>query len=74
MREIPFTDYAELSPTEREEVRTGPGKLRGLDDIFVWGRRQTPPVHPTDVIKQDEFTHDVIVPLPKELWLVYGTT
>jgi hypothetical protein len=46
----------------------------GLDDIFAWGRRQSPPVHPADVIKQDEFTHDVLVPLPNGSWLVYGTT
>jgi hypothetical protein len=29
-------------------------------------------VHPANVIKQDEFTHDVLVPLPSDRWLVYG--
>ena len=47
---------------------------RGLDDIFAWGRTQSPPVLPADVIKQDEFTHDVLVPLREDRWLVYGTT
>ena len=69
-----LTDYAGVSPAEyaalAEVVRTH----HGLDDIFAWGRQQSPPVHPADVIKQDEFTHDVLVPLPSGRWLVYGTT
>jgi hypothetical protein len=41
---------------------------------LAWGRTQNPPVHPADVIKQDEFTHDVLVPFSPARWLVYGTT
>jgi len=71
---IPFTDLARLSPEEESALRAAVAEHRGLDDVFAWGRRQSPPVHPVDVIKQDEFTHDVLVPLPKGRWLVYGTT
>ena len=72
--EIPFTDHVGLVPEERARLLAGPASLEGLDDIFAWGRRQTPPVHPKDVIRQDEFTHDVVVPLNDGRWLVYGTT
>lgn len=74
MGEVPLNDHAHLAPAEREAIRRGPGGLRGLDEIFAWGRRQTPPVAPVDVIKQDEFTHDVLMPFEAGRWLVYGTT
>ncbi len=74
MADIPFTDHAHLTEAERDSIRSGPGQLHGLDEIFAWGRRQTPPVHPADVIKQDEFSHDVLIPLAADRWLVYGTT
>jgi len=71
---IPFADHVGLNADEAEQLSRVVLEHRGLDDIFAWGRRQSPPVHPADVIKQDEFTHDVLVPLAKERWLVYGTT
>jgi hypothetical protein len=71
---LPFTDLAGLTPEEAGSLRTALSGQRGLDDVFAWGRQQSPPVHPADVIKQDEFTHDVLVPLPSGRWLVYGTT
>jgi len=72
--ELPFADFASLNPAERETLLSAVRQHKGLDDIFAWGRVQSPPVHPVDVIKQDEFTHDVLVPLPSARWLVYATT
>jgi hypothetical protein len=74
MPEISLTDYAGLDPAERAQIEAAVRTHRGLDDIFAWGRTQRPPVHPADVVKQDEFTHDVLVPFPSGRWLVYGTT
>jgi len=71
---LPFHDHASLPPTEAEALRLVTAKHAGLDDIFAWGRRQSPPVHPEDVVKQDEFTHDVLVPFATNRWVVYGTT
>jgi hypothetical protein len=69
-----LVDFANLPPAERDELAAVVARHRELDDIFAWGRTQAPPVHPADVIKQDEFTHDVLVLLPSGRWLVYGTT
>jgi hypothetical protein len=74
MAAIPFTDLANLPPDEREALARVVTRHQGLDQIFAWGRTQSPPVHPAEVIKQDEFTHDVLVPIPGNRWLVYGTT
>lgn len=71
---ISFTDYAGLAAAERALLEATTRSHRGLDDIFAWGRAQSPAIQPADVIKQDEFTHDVLLPLPTGRWLVYGTT
>ena len=71
---IPLSDHAGLSAAEREHIETLVQGHHGLDDILAWGRNQKPAVHPANVIKQDEFTHDVLVPVPGGRWLVYGTT
>ena len=74
MPAVELTDYASLLQGERENLSQIVSQHRGLDDIFAWGRQQSPAIIPADVIKQDEFTHDVLVPLPGDRWLVYGTT
>ena len=75
MAKIELTDHASLPTAEAEDLARIVTQHRGLDEIFTWGRQQSPPVHPADVIKQDEFTHDVLVPLGRnDRWLVYGTT
>jgi hypothetical protein len=71
---IPFTDFAGLSLPERDALAQTVAQHRGLDQVIAWSRSQSPPIQPVDVIKQDEFTHDVILPLPGDRWLVYGTT
>jgi hypothetical protein len=71
---VGLTDYAGLDPAEHDQIGAIVSAHHGLADIFAWGRTQAPPVYPEDVIKQDEFTHDVLVPLPSGRWLVYGTT
>jgi hypothetical protein len=42
--------------------------------VVRWGVLYTPPRMVADVIVQDEFTHDVIVPFQDGLHLVYDTT
>jgi hypothetical protein len=74
MKPVPLADYAGLSPSDLDALASTLAQHRGLDDIFEWGRRQSPMVVPTEVVKQDEFTHDVLVPFPGGRWLVYGTT
>ena len=74
MTAIPFTDFGTLPLDEREALARVVTQHQGLDQIFAWGRTQSPPICPADVIKQDEFTHDVLVPVPGNRWLVYGTT
>lgn len=46
---------------------------RTLSEAVAWGLAQSPPCVVADVITQDEYTHDVIIPAGPS-WLVYDTT
>lgn len=48
--------------------------LRGLDDVVRWGKGRVPIARITSVTVQDEFTHDVVMPLSENLILVFDTT
>ncbi len=42
------------------------GDCHTLVDLLAWARHQAPPVQVAEIITQDEYTHDVVVP--------YGST
>jgi hypothetical protein len=52
--------------------------LETLADVFAWGRARpggtSTPAVIADVVVQDEFTHDAIVPVTESLVIVFGST
>jgi hypothetical protein len=62
-----------LDPTDKAEIE----RHKGLADVLAWAAtKPKSDVHPqtvAEVITQDEFTHDVIVPY-RDIFLVYDTT
>jgi hypothetical protein len=71
-------NYANLPPEVITEIESELSEQHALKDLVNWalsdsGKRFVPGVV-KDVIVQDEFTHDVIVPWGPELVLVYDTT
>ena len=66
-----------LSEREFAEVEQKLAKHKTLGQILTWASSQPQkdflPQIVAEVIKQDEFTHDVIVPY-KNLFLVYDST
>lgn len=62
-----------LSDTDRDDI----AGHKGLADVLVWAatkpRNEVHPQIVAEVITQDEFTHDVIVPY-RDVFLVYDTT
>lgn len=47
---------------------------RTLEEVVRWGLAQKPPLLIQDVVVQDEYTHDVVIPYRDGLYLVYDTT
>ena len=62
-----------LSKIERDTI----AGHKGLKDVLAWAAdKPKKDVHPqivAEVITQDEFTHDVVVPY-RDIFLVYDTT
>lgn len=68
-------DHAHLSPERRDEIERIVAVHATLERVVRWGYGQDPVVDILDVLVQDEFTHDVIVPAPAlGVVLVYDST
>jgi hypothetical protein len=49
------------------------GQAHTLADVLAWGARQVPRVNVTEIVTQDEYTHDVVLPFA-EFYLSFDTT
>ena len=76
MRQVPLHDYARLSAPEQASLHAQVASQRTLAEVLRWAAAQAPPVALTEIITQDEYTHDVVLPLDpaRALYLVYDTT
>lgn len=75
---LPVLNYANLPREVITEIERALSEQHALKDLMTWalsdsGKNFIPGVV-KDVIVQDEFTHDVVVPWGAELVLVYDTT
>jgi hypothetical protein len=48
--------------------------LGSLEDVVSWGLAQRPRLVVSEVVVQDELTHDVVLPYRDGLYLVFDTT
>lgn len=71
-------NYANLSPEELRAIESELGGQQNLNDVMKWALAYPAGVFISkivaNVVVQDEFTHDVIVPWRDGLVLVYDTT
>ena len=72
-----ITNLANLPDGKFAELETDLSKHKTLGRVLTWANSKSKqdflPQIVAEVITQDEFTHDVIVPY-KDLFLVYDTT
>ena len=47
---------------------------RTLADVLAWAGAQRPPRAIAEIVTQDEYTHDVVLPLDERRWLAYEVT
>ncbi len=71
-------NYANLLPGEIARIESELSRQQNLNDVMKWALSHPKSVFIPSVISQvivqDEFTHDVIVPYRDGLVLVYDTT
>lgn len=73
-----LANYANLTPARLAGIERELSAHRMLADVLRWGLGAESGVRLPEVIAevivQDEYTHDVVIPWRDELVLVYGTT
>jgi hypothetical protein len=73
-----IANHAHLSSAQLAAIERELPEQRTLMEVFQWGLKKESgarsPEVIAEVIVQDEFTHDAIVPWRDGLVLVYGTT
>lgn len=72
-----ITNLAKISENEFAELESDLAKHKTLGQVLTWASAQAKgdflPQIVAEVVTQDEFTHDVVIPY-KDLFLVYDTT
>lgn len=71
---IPLIDRAQLEPTEREQLAAEIADQTTLGDVLEWGLAQKPVRQPEEIVTQDEYTHDVVIPIRPPLYLAYDVS
>jgi hypothetical protein len=62
MRHIPFRQIGRTDISAVQRAEDAFGSAFTLADVLAVGRAQSPPANVSDIVTQDEFTHDVVMP------------
>jgi hypothetical protein len=74
VRQVDVEAVGEIPSRELTRFRLALRNLRTLAPVIEWLRLQEPPRVVRDIVTQDEYTHDVIVPWSERLVLVFDAT
>jgi hypothetical protein len=71
---IRVANREQLEPGEFARLDANLTAQRSVRQVLDWLPRHEPPLRMEDMVTQDEFSHDILVPYEKELYLVYDST
>jgi hypothetical protein len=71
---VPVENRADLPPAAFEPIRSAVQVQRTMERALAWFFAQTPPLAPTDLVAQDEFSYDLLVSYRDGLTLSYATS
>jgi hypothetical protein len=71
---IPVENRACLAAADLSRIAGALARQRSIKHAVDWLAAHDPPIAPSGMVTQDEFSHDIIVLYASELWLVYDTT
>ena len=69
-----ITGTPEIPVEERECFEAELRARHTLGDVVDWLRGQSPPRNVTEILTQDEYTHDVVVEWTPQRFLVFDVT
>jgi hypothetical protein len=71
---VPLTNRARLNDAQIAELAAEVGGHTTLEQVLHWGLSHKPPRRVEEIVTQDEYTHDVLVPLAAPLYLAYDVS
>jgi len=71
---VPVENHADLRAAAFVPMRDVVQAHRTMERALAWFFAQMPPLAPEDLIAQDEFSYDLIVPYRDGLYLSYSTS
>jgi hypothetical protein len=74
MRIVQVTGVGGVPPAVVLRAEAELGRLPTLADVFDWARRQDPPGAVLDIVTQDEYTHDIVLPFDGAHFLAFDAT
>jgi hypothetical protein len=74
MREVPVRAAGDTPSGEVAHFQAQLRDQRTLGDVFTWLRHQNPARSVTEILTQDEYTHDVVVQWTDTRFLVFDAT
>jgi hypothetical protein len=72
--QVPVENRAGLPAEDFAPVARAVVGHRSMKHALDWLLGHSPPLELTDMVTQDEFSHDFLVAYPGGLWLVYDST
>ena len=74
MRDIAIHDHAGIGAARAAALYGAVQPLRTLGHVLAWSRTATRSRQPTEIVTQDEYTHDVVFDVDGRLYLAFDTT
>ena len=74
MRPVPVRSVGTASPAVVERAAAQLAHLPTLDDVLAWARTHAPPLRVAEIVTQDEYTHDVVLPFDGGHFLAFDAT
>ncbi len=71
---FPIENRADLAPDTFARLAALLVGQRSIKHAIDWLVSHNPPLTLADMLTQDEYSHDFLVPYPGGLWLVYDAT
>lgn len=74
MRQVPVTSVGRVPSELLNQLASELASLFTLADVLGWARRATPARQVAEIVTQDEYTHDIVLPLDASHHLVFEAT
>lgn len=74
MQNVLVENHADLPAAAFEPIRSAVETHDTMERALAWYFAQEPPLAPEDLIPQDEFSYDLLVPYRHGLFLSYATS